>query len=67
MYETGKDVPQDSRKSYMLLDLVKHSGNKVTKSAFDVLIKKMNPQDIKQAREMFKKCLKSNYTNCGWV
>ncbi|WP_346730215.1 SEL1-like repeat protein [Vibrio sp. A2-1] len=65
MYETGKGVPQDSRKSYMWLDLVKHSGHKVTKSTFDVLIKKMNPQDIKQAREMFKECLKSNYTNCG--
>tara|TARA_B100001059_G_scaffold138474_1_gene138606 strand:- start:280 stop:381 length:102 start_codon:yes stop_codon:yes gene_type:complete len=33
----------------MWLELVGHSGHKVTKPVFDVLTKKMNPQDIKQA------------------
>ena len=60
MYETGRGVPQDYVLSYMWLTV----GNTAS-DILQTLTFAMTPAQIELARKMAKRCVKSNYKQCG--
>ena len=60
MYETGRGVPQDYVLSYMWLTV----GNTAS-DILQTLTFAMTPAQIELARKMAKRCVESNYKQCG--
>ena len=64
MYGTGDGVPQDYQLAYMWYNLVAAQGIEEGKKARDIVASSMSSEQIAEAQEMSRRCLKQNYKNC---
>ncbi len=64
MYYKGDGVPQDDKKAYMWLNLAIHNGYSEAQEIRDGVEDILSFQDLIEAQEMAKRCLKSGYENC---
>ncbi|GAB55027.1 sel1 domain protein repeat-containing protein [Glaciecola punicea ACAM 611] len=64
MYYSAEGVPQSFISSYSWANISRYNGNDA-KLIFDFLENKMSMNDISKAQALSKRCLESNYKNCG--
>jgi hypothetical protein len=64
MYGNGKGVPQNFITSYSWANISSYNGYDA-KSLFNYIENKMSLDDISKAQALSKRCLESNYKNCG--
>ena len=64
MYKRGKGVPQSFITSYSWANISRYNGATEERLLTD-LEKKMSMNDISKAQALSKRCLESNYKNCG--
>lgn len=65
MYRKGNGVVSDYLRAYMWYDLGAFNGSKRATENKEWLSKKLTPAQIAKAQEMSKRCLASNYADCG--
>lgn len=66
LYEAGNGVEKNNILAYLWYSLGAFNGSASAKINQEYLETKMNPLEIKQAKEMFKTCLSSDYKKCGF-
>ena len=64
MYETGRGAAQDNVRAYLWLDFASSTGWKLAVNAKNKLAKRMSPDQIVQARQMYLSCLESSFELC---
>jgi TPR repeat protein len=65
-YAIGKGVPQDYIAAHMWLNLAASTGDeKVTNFFHAIIASQMSPAEIERAQARAKKCLASDYQDCG--
>jgi hypothetical protein len=64
MYYLGRGVPQSFITSYSWANISRYNGADA-KPLFDYLENEMSMDDVSKAQALSKRCLESNYKNCG--
>ena len=63
-YASGAGVKHDNRLAYMWFNLAAGQGHEEAPSVRDEATEYMTPEQIIEAQEMSRECLKQNYKNC---
>jgi uncharacterized protein len=66
MYEAGHGVLQDHKIAHTWYNIATANGEKNSRTDRDSLAQKMTPEDISKAQHMAKKCMESDYKECGY-
>lgn len=62
-YHTGEGVPQDPVRAHMWANIAAANGE--SKENRDHIAEDLTPSQLEQATEMAKRCMASNYKDCG--
>ena len=66
MYYNGQGGPQDNTMAHMWFNIGAANGNELGVTNRDIIAKKMTPQAIETAQAMARKCMETNYKDCGY-
>ena len=65
MYVNGYGVLQDYVKAYMWWNIAASNGNEDAREYRDKVAGMMTPEQIAEAQELARECIKKNYKDCG--
>ena len=66
MYDIGQGVIQDYAMAHMWFNIGAANGNEISGTNRDAIAKEMTSEDISKAQAMARKCMESNYKECGY-
>jgi len=66
MYDHGQGVLQDNVVAHMWYNLAAANGSDVGGKNRDKISKRMTAEDISKAQAMARKCMNSDYQDCGY-
>ena len=66
MYRDGNWIRKDTIRSHMWFNIASANNYSGMASQRDELAQSMDGGDVSDAQEMARKCMSSNYKNCGW-
>ena len=66
IYANGRGVSQNYIQAYMWACVAKVNGNEVSKEMIKKLDAIMSQENIQKAQKLAKRCIESNYEDCGW-
>ena len=64
MYLAGLGVIQDNVYGHMWLNIAASQGGESARTARDIAVKRMTPQDISKAQDLARLCVEQNYKDC---
>ena len=65
-YWKGNGVPQDFVMAHMWFNIAAANGDDVGKDMRDFMAEEMTSEDISKAQAMARKCMETNYKDCGY-
>ena len=65
MYGEGISVIQNYVIAHMWFNIAARDGNEDVKKSRDIVIKQMTSEQIAEAQELARECIKSDYKDCG--
>ena len=65
MYANGEGVIQNVVIAHMWYNIAARDGNEDVKKSRDIVIKQMTSEQIAEAQELARECIKKNYKDCG--
>ena len=66
MYDNGEGLLQDNVMAHMWYNIGAANGAEVGGTNRDKIAKEMTSEDISKAQAMARKCMESNYKECGY-
>jgi hypothetical protein len=66
MYVLGQGVIQDYAMAHMWFNIGATNGDELGGTNRDIIAEEMTSEDISKAQAMARKCMESNYKECGY-
>jgi len=63
-FNMGRGVPQDPIKAYAWLSMAVTAGDSMAATNRDVVVRKLSPQQLEQAKGLAKDCQQGNFKPC---